>query len=523
MFLVEYDGDWFCPNSVSDANKICPGEPPDPRTTGNTSQQAVTALVVHMYLQLVGHPSAKPGRPQLLRVGKARNDCIHGAAGCDTGVPPPTACPQFNSSPYCALTALKAYDVGLGVIMGSGQPGPPEEDGRPIRDMAWHACAVRRADRSGDGGRGLYDFMFLDEAKYLRGTVAEVVQRITAGRILDSNGDWVRCKDGANPFVGDPLDGWDVITNDNGWNLPKYSGYTLNTAAWGHATKYDRAFESEQQLRDVADGQAPLLTPGDFDFINRVNAVDTSSGQTFATRAIFRVEVPGYTSKLGTWLTPAQQCRFLERAARRQFQDGDTRHSFIIRSTCTADRSARRRPTTASTGAPSSSRCRGCTGTRARITIRDSRRRARARADASSEVGSPYEGADRDHAEEVRRAGSARDRLTIAPNESSSWLSRAIERSLRDASSWEMVQVLEAPFARHRVGSHGLAVEGDRVAARMNGFARMAALVVVAGVILGGCGGDEGVSAEEHNSALLEEAEGEARRGNGARRARRGA
>ena len=329
MFLVEYDGDWFCPNSVSDANKICPGEPPDPRTTGNTSQQAVTALVVHMYLQLVGHPSAKPGRPQLLRVGKARNDCIHGAAGCDTGVPPPTACPQFNSSPYCALTALKAYDVGLGVIMGSGQPGPPEEDGRPIRDMAWHACAVRRADRSGDGGRGLYDFMFLDEAKYLRGTVAEVVQRITAGRILDSNGDWVRCKDGANPFVGDPLDGWDVITNDNGWNLPKYSGYTLNTAAWGHATKYDRAFESEQQLRDVADGQAPLLTPGDFDFINRVNAVDTSSGQTFATRAIFRVEVPGYTSKLGTWLTPAQQCRFLERAARRQFQDGDTRHSFI--------------------------------------------------------------------------------------------------------------------------------------------------------------------------------------------------
>ncbi len=273
--LTSVTVDWFCPAPSSEDNKDCKGD----------SQTAFTELI-H---RLDDFPA---GEPTLLRVGKARDDCKNGDAVCSTGVPPRTECTRDNNnSPFCAFRELKKRKINLGVIVGARDA--KTNKARLVKDIAWQACQIHREDRKGKG-EDFYDFLFLDQAKFLDKKVTEAVKYINEGMVM-TDGKWQR---GCGR-------GWDVITNDNDWQ-----GHRLDTQAWGHAKNYGVAkHRKSNSLWEAAKGRRPVLTRDDKNFINKVNGLNPPDGLT--TGAVLRVEVTNATDALATRLTPYEQCTIL--------------------------------------------------------------------------------------------------------------------------------------------------------------------------------------------------------------------
>ena len=146
-------------------------------------------------------------------------------------------------------------------------------------------------DRKGKG-EGFYDFLFLDQAKFLGPDVTDAVKYINEGMVMTDDGWQRRCGRG-----------WDVITNDNDWKK-----HSLDTQAWGHAKNYGVA-KHFKSLENAAKGDRPVLTPDDKLFIKRVNGLNPPDGLT--TGAVLRVEVTKSTDLLARRLTPYQQCTIL--------------------------------------------------------------------------------------------------------------------------------------------------------------------------------------------------------------------
>lgn len=304
---VTFATDWLCrPDPKPTDPKHCRGDSPTALTNLNDALRAGR------------------GKPELLRVGKARDDCVNGALppACATGVPPRRACDKDrpHGDPFCALTDLKAKAIKLGVIVGARDKeagDQSEEAGRPIQDIAWQACQIHAEDRDsyrkgdGRGSSGFYDFLFLDQAHKLGGDLKRAVKYINEGKVLKPGGDpsqpgdWKKGR-----HCGQ---GWDVITNDNGVN-----GADLAPQAWGHAKRYDVARRPGTLLKAANNG--PILTDHDRDFLRSVKALRPPHGLT--TGAVLRAEVTDQTSRLAHLSAP-QQCRVLGRWAAAQ-QDQDT-------------------------------------------------------------------------------------------------------------------------------------------------------------------------------------------------------
>ncbi|MEJ7786500.1 MAG: hypothetical protein WKF96_16990 [Solirubrobacteraceae bacterium] len=296
--------DWFCRPPDSNGSPVQSGNKKD---CSGDSQAAFNGLADGL-----GRRSS--GKPELLRVGKARDDCVDQAPleNCKTGVPHASApCSRPDESPYCAFIALKARDIHLGVIVGARDTtkqvgaGVAEADNgkrrsrpraRRIADIAWHACQIHRDDKDSFApGDGFYDFLFLDQAGLLHQRLTAAVKYINEGKIKTENG-WEKgqgCEQG-----------WDVITNDNGWGDARHP---LDTQAWGHAKNYDVA-QSLVKLTRAASG-GPAVTRQDLRFIDSVNKLRPPRGRT--TGAVLRVEVTRSTSYLANLKPPPQQCRIL--------------------------------------------------------------------------------------------------------------------------------------------------------------------------------------------------------------------
>lgn len=299
MFLVEEDGGWFCPGT-GHPEKVCPGDADDAsQTVDFTSQQAAANILSYMDNHGLNE------RPKVLRVGKARDDCD--STGCPTGVPRPTLCASRTATPYCALLALKRENIDLGVIMGSRTVDSDGNSiGRGTVGMARQACEISQDDNAkvtaDDNDSGLYDFLFIDQAHYLHSRVAEVVEMITKGKVQD-NGQWVDCLEKDGTRAG----GWDVVTNDNGYD--ETVGYTLKTLAWGHARRL-KVMENQADALDAANGDKPAVTDDDKTFIRAVQSYDANH-ESIKTRAILRLEVTNQTANFTKWLGPEARCTLL--------------------------------------------------------------------------------------------------------------------------------------------------------------------------------------------------------------------
>jgi hypothetical protein len=277
--------DWFCsPNGAFQGKKK--------KCTSN-SQAAFDQLLSDMKMEGLG-------RPTLLRVGKARDDCEYRQLPpkCGTGVPPPPSlgCSEPRQAPYCALRHLKERNIANGVVMGARE----DDEARSVRDLTWQACQIHKADRKSMPGRddGLYDFLFLDQARYLGNSIRAAVRHINEGAVWDGKRYSKTC-----------TPGWDVITNDNGWR-----GHPLDTQAWGHAKHYVIAKRTER-LENAANDGGPFLRPDDVDFVRAVNQLEPKDGLT--TGPILRVEIPKQTSHLAA-IKRWRQCAVLRGWARAQ-------------------------------------------------------------------------------------------------------------------------------------------------------------------------------------------------------------
>ncbi len=324
LYVVEEDGSWFCPKTDPHTFLTCPS--PD------TSAEAVNSLVSYI------NQTGANGKPAMLRVGKARNDCHAGDVGtaCRTGVPTapdPISCPNgVETSPFCALVGLKWNGVALGVIMGSGANNadlpkdrcptddpfgddctPLDESGRPTRDMAWQACQIKKADTY-----DLYDFIFLDEAKYLNNRVDDVVEHIAKGEIRQGD-SWVKCSADHSH--------WTVITNDNSaddtYRYPQFGANTFDSLAWGHAHQLG-VMKNQASADDAVTWQAnqnqyagPAITSDDRNFISEVE-----DGAQPDSHAILRLEVPAKTTSFARWLDPSDQNLLMTRWAAHQDDAG---------------------------------------------------------------------------------------------------------------------------------------------------------------------------------------------------------
>ena len=256
--------DWFCEpdEAPRKEQKDCP----------ITSRSA--------FNQLIGGLTSPDLRPQLLRAGKARDDCLNRSkARCSTGVPPPETCSAPADLPFCALQELKRRGINLGVVIGArnSTTGRP----RPIKDLAWQARRIHAADKDS----GFYDFLFLDLANELGRDLTAAVKYINEGKVF-AGGDvskasnWVEGKDCRQ--------GWDVITNDNGWDTGSDPRHPLDTQAWGHAKNYEVA-ASFQTLERAASKGGQAITNADRSFIDHVNRLNPPGRLT--TGAVLRVEV----------------------------------------------------------------------------------------------------------------------------------------------------------------------------------------------------------------------------------------
>lgn len=290
---------WFCDPAGNSGNKVCS------RNSMAALQDFWDIAAAQSYQNL----------PTLLRAGKARDDCVNTWVGryCGTGVPPTPSrgldspCGTPYESAYCGLWSLKAWGVKLGVVVGS-------RDGdthRSLADVALQACQIHIQQKDdykspwGDGRvQGMYDFLFLDQARYFGEELPDIVRYLSKGMTMNASGAWA-----ANPAC---QPGWDVITNDNGW--PNKS-IPLARWAWGHA-RHLNAAESISKLESAAAGN-PVLYPEDNDFLDAVHDLDApqepaTGTATFSptTGPVLRLEIPTETSNFAQ-ITRLQQCRLL--------------------------------------------------------------------------------------------------------------------------------------------------------------------------------------------------------------------
>jgi hypothetical protein len=308
-FLID-KGQWFCG----------PGQPPDPVSPGvvcpnlTSSPQFARTLIQH----LVANPQ---DTPQLMRVAKARNDCIdkpngQGWTSCETGLPPAATCPTppgtfSDAQPYCALKDLDDRGVGLGVIVGADtdQAGP---DTRGAKEIAFQACEIRKADDA-----GLFHFMFLDQAFKLPQAQLELaVAKVVRGQRFEfSTQTWVPCQAGGWPRL---------ITNDTTWK-PGDGSASLDTDAWGHARHLQLLEGSgwRQEAERAANQESvPALKQADTDFARAVHRVDA--------QPVLRFEVTSQSSKFAS-LGGGDQCQLLKEWARpQQAQDYAFTYPFYV-------------------------------------------------------------------------------------------------------------------------------------------------------------------------------------------------
>jgi len=307
-YLVERDGNWFCP-SRPDFAKKCP--------TGLNSQAFVERFVADAEDAQRVNQKGRP-YPTLMKVAKARKICAVGSQ-CDTAVPEPMAgCSNAEekkssaiASPYCALVRLGDLSIGRGVVIGAAKIEDGEDDARPITDIAHQACEINRASikAAPRQSRRLYDFIFLDRAPELSASkLKELVSRITHGRV-GKNGKQ-RCR--LNGKKSKKTGGLKVITNDNG-----ASRRQLDNEAWGHAMGLNALKVPKDETRLAnSDG----LSARNRQFVKRVNRLSRPGRRT---RAILRPEVPPGTDALAN-LKRRTQCKLLKALARRQDRLGFT-------------------------------------------------------------------------------------------------------------------------------------------------------------------------------------------------------
>lgn len=194
--------------------------------------------------------------------------------------------------------------INPGVVVGARDTSG---GGRSTKDLAWQACQIHVADAAGYGpGDGLYDFLFVDQADFLGRRLIATVKYINEGRTSDGK-QWTR-----NPACPQ---GWDVITNDNGWRA---GDHALATQAWGHAKHYEVA-ETIGSLRNAAGYRIPAVTSEDLAFVRAVNRLTPPGGLT--TGPVLRAEVTEQTDRLSR-LSLGQQCAILSSWATAQTEPG---------------------------------------------------------------------------------------------------------------------------------------------------------------------------------------------------------
>lgn len=287
MFLVEKDGDWFCHKSAATCTKK------------HGAKKAAADLLRN--LRGARHPDLH------LRVAKARNNCEAGQdfPQCQTAVPKRQRCRDGHprGHPRCTLERLQHAGVKLGVIIGA--EADKAQKARPVRDLAWQACQIRKADiaRSGPGGKRLYDFMFLDLTRSLRkADLDKAVRRIRSGRT--GTGEKGRRCPGPGPV------GWDhLIVNS--------SQAPLSSDAWAHSKGIELLGPEADptRIKQAANGEIDAVSGEDLAFIKEVNDLP---GQGFP---LLRLEVTSQTDRFAR-VPRAQQCSLLEKWARQQSQYG---------------------------------------------------------------------------------------------------------------------------------------------------------------------------------------------------------
>lgn len=301
LFTVDEDGSAFCPEPP--AQPRVPKKCPPAHSSADLIQRVAESY---------------PAGPRMLRVAKARKNCAAGTPAtppgsnpakgekvCWTGVPKtqPDCSAGAYATPYCQLAVMKLQGRSLGVIVGAAEDG--EDDPRSVADIAWQACQINAIDPQ------FYDFLFLDLADALKGKIDEAVALITRGEKAPG----VKCEPGRPDHPANA--GWDVISNDNGWDDPQ-GAHPLSTLAYAHATHID-LLTGQDTWRERAEAAArpnnpaPAVTDRDRRFIQRVDAANPNR----VTHAILRPEVSNGTGRLAS-LLPWQQRNLLTRWARPQ-------------------------------------------------------------------------------------------------------------------------------------------------------------------------------------------------------------
>lgn len=240
--------------------------------------------------------------PAFMRVSKARDNCVQGHPdGCATGVPAPTTnCPLFSeydkkTNPYCALQYFsQTAKIRLGVVISASNGRTSKaNDPRPVRDIAYQACQIEKADSS-----TLFSFVFLDFSRLLplrqRRKVVNLVQR---GQVLKRNGKPRSCRSGAKT-------GFPMMTNDQ--NYERVGARQLGTNAWAHAKDLQvlRKPNLQKQLNDK-----DPLEPSDHRFTRDVRNQDS--------QAVLRFEVTKQTGQLAK-APLGTQCNLLGALGRAQ-------------------------------------------------------------------------------------------------------------------------------------------------------------------------------------------------------------
>lgn len=285
--------------------------------------------------------------PRYLRVGVASPACRNGHVerwstnengsptdGCQTGVPRPAAngCPDPAAAEFCALRALKRAGVKLGIAINvCRQDADAKTCRRDAREVAWHACAINKADR-----RNLFDWIFLDFAWQQKRELQKIVNLIKSGRHdRYETGKWRRCIQG-----GERLRWHRIMTNDRLTPYWRRNGFTKRV--WVHANSISllrSASEDSDRDGDITDEpwyeraiaastrgddgwNAPALAPEDRRFVRRVYAADPRS------YPMLKLEMPGQTSKLSQ-LPPENQCVLVARWSRAQISNPARPHWMI--------------------------------------------------------------------------------------------------------------------------------------------------------------------------------------------------
>lgn len=300
--------------------------------------------------------SEAPGEyasPQWLRVGTASAICANGAVerwalvpgtnrqadGCETGVPkpPPTgACPDPDAEEWCAMKALKDAGFKLGVAINAcNKDRATKLCKRDVREVAWHACAIKKADRG-----ELFDYIFLDFAWQQKRALQTIVNLVRFGR-HDRYGKGARRK---CIQAGRHLK-WDlVMTNDRLTPFWKRNPYPKRV--WIHANHvrvlggdpgsamdsnrdgdltdegwYQRAIAASSKSDGSWNG--PIIDQLDRRFIRRVYRSDPRG------YPMLKLEMPSQTAKLAM-LPPENQCVLIARWARAQTQNQAMPHWTIF-------------------------------------------------------------------------------------------------------------------------------------------------------------------------------------------------